>query len=121
MWCMHAGRPICQRVGRSGPPSPLSGAALLLRQAPLSPPEPGQQGLVEMHGMDSARQPVTVFLGHLRSYVGMGTARIACEGGCNCSEVQLDANHEHKTSQTFLTSLVVSAAPGGVPCLDECA
>ena len=40
-------------------------------------------------GADNHRQ---LFVGFLRSYEGMGTARITCSGGCSCDPIELDGH-----------------------------
>ena len=50
---------------------------------------------------------MTVFLGYLRSYVNMGQVALVCEGGCQCSGKEVNAHHQHQSSQTVLASLVV--------------
>ena len=76
---------------------------LVLLQAPISSPGRNQSNT----SSQGAGLSVTVFVGHLRSYVGMGTAAMACGGGCNCTTLEVNANHVHRTSQSFLTSLLV--------------
>ena len=77
---------------------------LSLLQAPISSPGQTQSNT----SSQGAGLSVTVFVGHLRSYVDMGTAAMACGGGCSCAATEVNANHVHRTSQSFLTSLLVS-------------
>ena len=52
---------------------------------------------------------MNVQLAYLRSYVGMGRARVAC-AGCSCREAVVDAHHELKQSTIFLTRLTPTQA-----------
>ncbi|PSC68081.1 hypothetical protein C2E20_8267 [Micractinium conductrix] len=49
-----------------------------------------------------------VWLSHLRSYQGMGTARVACVGGCTCDEATLDGTWEQRVSLFWITRFAVS-------------
>ena len=51
----------------------------------------------------------TIFIGYLKSYSGMGRAKVTCMGGCSCAEADIDAHHEQQTSQTYLSNHVVSS------------
>jgi hypothetical protein len=49
-----------------------------------------------------------VWIGYLKSYRQMGSARISCVGGCVCGHLLVDGFHAEKTSQTYLARLRVS-------------
>ncbi|KXZ51888.1 hypothetical protein GPECTOR_11g322 [Gonium pectorale] len=57
-----------------------------------------------------AGEPVGVYLHHLRSYSGMGTARISCVSGCSCAPAEVDASTRDRVSQTYLAAVAASQA-----------
>lgn len=61
------------------------GSVLRLR---LSRSDANVEGTISS-GDDARRQ---LFVGFLRSYEGMGTARISCSGGCSCNPIDLDGH-----------------------------
>ncbi|GAX83233.1 hypothetical protein CEUSTIGMA_g10659.t1 [Chlamydomonas eustigma] len=58
---------------------------------------------------DIESRRVSFMLSHLRSYDGMGMVRVSCERGCNCSDTDIDAYHEQRSSTTFMQLILVTA------------
>ena len=57
---------------------------------------------------------VALMFSYLKSYTGMGTARIECLRGCSCRERTVDAQHDQKTSTTFMQLVLLSVPPKGL-------
>ncbi|PRW56718.1 hypothetical protein C2E21_4783 [Chlorella sorokiniana] len=57
------------------------------------------------------RGVATVILGYLRSYQGMGLARVTCAAGCSCKPGLVDGLWRQHTSLMQMTSLQVSQHP----------
>ena len=69
-----------------------------LLQEPVPLPDASGLGSMDM----------LVWVGYLKSYRQMGSARITCISGCACGHVLVDGFHAEKTSQTYLARLRVS-------------
>ena len=62
----------------------------------------------------AAHGETQVWLSHLRSYQGMGTARIECKSGCTCTPTLLDGTWNRRASLFWITRLYVRPhAQGG--------
>lgn len=69
----------------------------------------------------------SVYLSHLKSYEGMGTARVACVSGCHCQKTVLDGTWEQQATLMQIhgfkvtqhaqcrVRVTVSKKPGAVP------
>ena len=53
---------------------------------------------------------INVQLAYLKSYSGMGQARVTCSGGCGCKSIYLDGHHSFRVSTVFLMHLQPSPA-----------
>lgn len=53
---------------------------------------------------------VALGIGNLKSYEGMGIARIDCIEGCECGPEDVDGHWSHESSQNDMNKLVVSMA-----------
>ena len=65
---------------------------------------------------------MSLLLAHLMSYTSMGRARVACESGCTCDAVDVDAHHSPHVSTVYLQALMPTQAPIchiGVTVLNE--
>lgn len=63
---------------------------------------------------EGAGGDTVVWLAHLRSYRGMGTALIECVSGCTCAPAKLDGTWQRRASLFWMTRFIVSAAlPAG--------
>ena len=58
------------------------------------------------------RGKAEVVLGHLRSYGGMGLARVECRSGCTCAPSLVDGLWRERTSLMQLHSFKVGPGPG---------
>ncbi|PSC68097.1 CRT (chloroquine-resistance transporter)-like transporter [Micractinium conductrix] len=56
----------------------------------------------------------TVLLGHLRSYQGMGMARVECASGCTCAPSDVDGLWEQQVSLMQLHAITVTQHPACV-------
>ncbi|KAL4431189.1 hypothetical protein ABPG75_006445 [Micractinium tetrahymenae] len=73
--------------------------------------EPGSWAELEVdsRASDGSKSSNTyVWLSHLRSYRGMGTARVECVSGCSCSATRLDGTWERKASLFTITRFHVT-------------
>ncbi|PSC75343.1 hypothetical protein C2E20_1137 [Micractinium conductrix] len=52
-----------------------------------------------------------VLLGHLRSYCGMGQARVECQSGCSCQPTVVEALWEERTSLLQMHQFAVTQHP----------
>lgn len=55
----------------------------------------------------------TVHLAYLRSYEGMGAARVSCQRGCACAAGEVEGAWVQRSSLTQIHSFEVSAAGAG--------
>lgn len=53
----------------------------------------------------------TVYLGHLRSYAGMGLARVECRSGCTCTPTQVDGLWKQRVSLMQMHAFKVTQHP----------
>ena len=58
-------------------------------------------------GSGSSPSETVVWLSHLRSYEGMGTARIECVSGCSCVNATLDGTWSQRASVVSFTRFLV--------------
>ena len=71
--------------------------------------EAGLDGPQQQQGK-KALPPTTVLLGHVRSWRGMGRARVQCMAGCTCSTQKLNGHWERKATLQDQLRLEVSQA-----------
>ncbi|PSC68096.1 hypothetical protein C2E20_8274 [Micractinium conductrix] len=57
------------------------------------------------------RGQATVFLGHLRSYRGMGKARVTCQSGCTCAPTVVNGLWKERVSLMQMLEVTVSQHP----------
>lgn len=62
-------------------------------------------------GAGGGDDKATVFLGYLRSYEGMGQARVQCVSGCKCVATTVNARWKQKVSLTQMHQFKVSQHP----------
>ncbi|KAL4427825.1 hypothetical protein ABPG75_001914 [Micractinium tetrahymenae] len=62
-------------------------------------------------GSGHAEGDTLLWLSHLRSYAGMGTARAECRDGCVCNSTTLDGTWEQRVSLFYMTRFPVSRHP----------
>lgn len=75
----------------------------------------GDTIVLELSTADTSEQAgkwATLYLGYLRSYEGMGLAKVACGGGCSCEETLVDAQWEQQASLTHMHDLKASLLLG---------
>ncbi|PSC72893.1 photosystem II reaction cent isoform B [Micractinium conductrix] len=72
---------------------------------------------MEMNTLDGsssgagAQTKATVFLGYLRSYQGMGVARVECKRDCTCLPTRIDGRWKQRVSLTQMHEFQVSQHP----------
>lgn len=95
-------------------PSPCALPLLLPPRWGLAGRTPGASGSLrfdsDLGGLSAqgGNTTVQVHLLFLRSWQGMGRARVECASGCACEPVELDAHWEREATLTDLTTLQVT-------------
>ena len=92
------------------PPAPLPLPCPPHRRWGLTARDPGASATLrfdsDLGGLSRQRGArVMVHLLYLRSYQGMGRARVECGGGCACDAADLDAHWDRQATLTDLTTL----------------
>ncbi|KAI7839286.1 hypothetical protein COHA_006984 [Chlorella ohadii] len=73
---------------------------------------PGSWAEIELDTRAEVDQGDTlIWLSHLRSYQGMGTALIECKSGCTCEPTKLDGTWSRRASLFWSTRVFVSRHP----------
>ncbi|EFN58310.1 hypothetical protein CHLNCDRAFT_142315 [Chlorella variabilis] len=73
--------------------------------------EPGAWAELELDTRpeeEGAGGDTVVWLAHLRSYRGMGTALIECVSGCTCAPAKLDGTWQRRASLFWMTRFIVT-------------
>ncbi|EFJ49700.1 hypothetical protein VOLCADRAFT_89683 [Volvox carteri f. nagariensis] len=68
----------------------------------------GSSSSIDGDGEGAELQPIIVQVAYLQSYRGMGTARLSCEAGCNCTSILLDAYDARPASLAVTVDIKVT-------------